>query len=307
MSPEFASPTIDHEPHLAAGEIFFDRILVATDFSAPANNALKTAISISQLFRSKLSIVHASSPVINGVDAGPVPQEMINANLDADKEQMNQLVLGEAGLGELNPHTLVTYADPVGLIKQTAREVKADLIVVGSHGPRGLERLALGSVAEAVLHQATCPVLIVGPKCKVQQYPFRSILFATDLRTTGLRGAQYATGLAERFHATLTFLHVVIGKSTSSGVELEVVDDRTKRELQRLLPADIDRSCRAKVLLEFGSPAKVIASVAQAECASLIVVGLKDHALADHDPWSTLSHIIREVNCAVLGVRAHLV
>ncbi|WP_433964874.1 universal stress protein [Tunturiibacter gelidiferens] len=97
---------------------------------------------------------------------------------------MTRLVMEEPGLRQLNPDTVVVYADPEELIKQAAREVKADLIVVGSHGPGGVERLALGSVAEAVLHQATCPVLIVVPKCNVQQNPFRSILFATDLRTT---------------------------------------------------------------------------------------------------------------------------
>jgi nucleotide-binding universal stress UspA family protein len=309
MSAQYACssvPANDQEPHLATGEIFFGRILVATDFSASADNALGIAISISQLFGSKLSLVHASSPVFYEVDFGPVPQEMLNANRDADQDRMTRLVMEEPGLRQLNPDTLVAYADPVELIKQVAHEVKADLIVVGSHGPGGLERLALGSVAEAVLHQATCPVLIVGPKCNVQQNPFRTILFATDLRTTGLRGAQYAVGLAERFHAKLTFLHVVIGKSRPPGVELEVIDDRMKRELQSLLPADVERYCKAKVILEFGSPAEIIASVAHAECASLVVLGLKERALADHDPSSILSHVIREINCAVLGVRGHL-
>src|ERR1700758_5499898 len=214
MSPESVTtnvPAVDQGPHLDTSEIQFNRILVATDFSKPANQALKTAISISQLFGSKLSLVHAASPVTYGIDSGPVPLEVLNSDLDADKEQMNQLVSSEPGLRELKPNVVVAYAETVDLIDRVSREEKANLIVVGSHGASGLERLALGSIAEAVLHQATCPVLIVGPNCKAQQNPFDSILFATDLKTTGLRGAQYAAGLAERFHGKLTLLHVVVG------------------------------------------------------------------------------------------------
>jgi nucleotide-binding universal stress UspA family protein len=310
MRPEPATttvPTFKHEPHLATTEIHFRQILVATDFSEPANEALKTAISISQLFDSKLSLVHASSPVVYGIDTASLPIEILNANLDADRRQMNQLISKKPRLRKLKPDVIVAYAGAVDLISRISRETKADLIVVGSHGASGLERLALGSIAEALLHQATCPVLIVGPNCKAQQNPFRSILFATDLKTTGLRGAQYAAGLAEHFHSKLTFLHVVAGKSTPPLIEREVIEDRIKRQLQRLLPADVERHCKAKVRLEFGTPAEVIAAVAYAEAASLVVVGLKERALADHAPWSTLSQVIREINCAVLGVRGHLV
>jgi hypothetical protein len=64
MSPEFATTNvsvIDHGPHLATSGILFNRILMATDFSQPADQALKTAIVISRLFGSKLFLVHAAT------------------------------------------------------------------------------------------------------------------------------------------------------------------------------------------------------------------------------------------------------
>lgn len=311
MNPESVIPNvsaIDQGLHLATSEILFNRILVATDFSKPAEQALKMAISVSQLFGSKLCLMHAAAaPIVYGIDATPVPPEVVNADLDAEKKQMSQLVLSEPGLSELKPKVVVAYADAVGLINQISIEDKADLIIMGSHGASGLEKLALGSVAEAVLHQARCPVLIVGPNCKTELHPFRSVLFATDLKTTGLRGAQYAAALAERFHANLTFLHVVDKKSTSPSVDLGLIPDRINHELEHLLPSDVERYCKAKIRVEYGKPAEVITSVAQSECVSLVVVGLRDRALAEYAPWSTLAHVIREVNCAVLGVRGHLV
>ncbi|WP_348268734.1 universal stress protein [Edaphobacter paludis] len=284
---------------MATSEIIFSRILVATDFSGPATLALKMAILISETFGAKLSIVHAATPVGYGIDTGAVPIEVLNANLDADKEQINQLVLSEPGLGQLKPSITVAYAETVDLINQVSRKDNIDLIVVGSHGASGLERLALGSVAEAVLHQARCPVLIVGPQCRPERYPFRSILFATDLRTTGLRAAQYATGLAERFHSKLTLLHVMKQRPTPSREDEPIAD------LKRLIPPDADCYCKADVRVEYGKVAEVIAAVSESECASLIVIGLRAHVLGDHAPWSTVAQVTREVKVAVLGVRGH--
>ncbi|WP_130422562.1 universal stress protein [Edaphobacter modestus] len=51
------------------------------------------------------------------------------------------------------------------MINRVAVQEKADLIIVGSHGASGLERLVLGSIAESILHHAICPTLIVGPNC----------------------------------------------------------------------------------------------------------------------------------------------
>jgi len=306
MSTNFASNAnvIGEAQHLATSEILFSRILIATDFSKSANQALKVAFSLCQLFGAKLSLVHASIPTAFGIDAASVPFEVLGADLEADKEQMNQLVLSEPGLSALTPKTVVAYSDAVNLINQTAKDDRADLIVVGSHGASGLERLVLGSVAEAVMHQASCPVLIVGPNCKPEQHLFRSVLFATDLKTTGLRSAQYASGLAERFRAKLTFLHVM---DVDRHGNREMVKDRIRQELARLLPSDVEQYCKTDIRVECGKPAEVISSVAQTESASMIVVGLRDRPLADHAPWSTLSYVIREANCPVLGVRGHFV
>lgn len=311
MSPISESnnaPIRDEGPHLATSDIRFKRILVGTDFSKPAAQALKTAITISQLFGSQLFLVHAASSFVYVSGTEAMPLEDFNVNLDAARQEMNQIISSEPELSALQPKTTVAYAGALELIDQVASEEKVDLIVVGSHGGSGLELLALGSVAEAILRQAKCPVLIVGPNCKADQHPFRSIVFATDLETTGLRGAQYAAALAERGHGKLTFLHVTNERPGDQGLHPERIENHLERELRRLLPHDVERYCKSKVSLQYGRPAETIVAVARSEDASLLIVGLRGRSpLADHSPWSTLSHVIREVNCPVLGVRSHLI
>ncbi|WP_035356668.1 universal stress protein, partial [Edaphobacter aggregans] len=203
--------------------------------------------------------------------------------------------------------TVVACSRTIELIEKIASEQKVNLVVAGSNGASGLKRLLLGSVAETILRKAACPVLIAGPHCHSEKHPLRSILFATDLETTGLRAAQYATALAERGRGHLTLLHVMDKNQKIRDIQSEIIEKNRQQQLGSLLPADVDLFCTPKLRLEYGPPAEVISAVAESESASLVVVGLRHRsALADHAPWSTLSHIIREVKCGVLGVRSHL-
>lgn len=293
--------------HLATTDIQFKTILVATDFSKPAEQALKTAIAISQAFGSELILVHAALPFYYGADLGMIPDDVLDVNLDAAREKMEALVASDPALQDLHPTTAVECGDAVDVINQTAHDENVDLIVVGSHGASGIERLAMGSVAECVLRDATCPVMIAGPNCQAESSPFRAMLFATDLTPSGLRAAQYASSLAEHFHSELTMLHVIEPKKRIPGVGPELIADRVKAELQRLLPDDIDQQCKTNIRVEYGNVAEAILDVARQECASLVIVGLQQRGpLSDHAPWSTLSHITHGLGCAMLGVRGHL-
>jgi nucleotide-binding universal stress UspA family protein len=300
------SPTPSTELHLTTSDIHFSRILVAIDFSDPAEQSLKVAITISQMFGSKLFLVRAVSPLVYNTGNETMPFEFVNAGLDGAKERMARVVSCDPTLQALDPRMVVAYAGAVDLITDVARDESVDLIIAGSHGARGLERLAIGSVAETILRQATCPVLIVGPNCKAETEPFRSIVFASDLESTGLRGAQYAAALAERAHGKLTLLHVMNRKYSSPDLMKDQTEDQVNQELRQLLPQNAEMLCTAKVEAAYGSAPEVIESVAEAEHASLVVVGLRHRAFGDHSPWSTTSHLIRNLKCPVLGVRGHL-
>ena len=298
-----ATSTRAKSPHLATSEILFNSILVATDFSKPAHQALKVAMTIGHAFHARLLLLHATVPLVFDVESGPIPEDVLTANLESDKKEMQQLVAREAGLSDLKPTEIVSFGEVVDLVNTACHDHKVDLVVIGSHGASGFERLALGSIAESVLHRSTCPVMIVGPSCALVEHPFRSILFATDLTSTGLRAAQYAASLAERFHSRLTLLHVAhSGKVDAATAAAE----KAHREIEQLLPDDISQYCKTEIRIATGKRADEILAASNSIAASLIVVGLKDRPLADHATWSTLSHVIREAKCPVLGVRSHL-
>jgi universal stress protein A len=128
------------------------RILVPVDFSPAAGAAFRYASNLGAAFGARLIVLHVISPVyyLEPADFASLVHE---ARLAA-----------EARLSKLRPapsRALVEVGIPHDLIVQVAESVGADLIVIGTHGRSGLQRLMLGSVAENVVRHAPCPVLTV--------------------------------------------------------------------------------------------------------------------------------------------------
>jgi nucleotide-binding universal stress UspA family protein len=300
---EIADAPSGDELRLGTYKAKFKTILLGIDFSGPVATVLNAAKSLADEFGGTLYLVHAVAPVLYGPGATP---ELLEADLDAARAQM-EVVVSKASFGSIPYRSVIEFAEPTDLIDRIARAQAADLIVVGTHGAHGLEKLAFGSVAESVLRRVPCPVLVIGPHCRQNLEPIRSIVYATGLETRAFRAAQYGSSIAEELNARLTLLHV--RKPMAKEVEIlsSDIDSVLARELQQLLPADAEQWCQPKVRVEVGNASEEVLRVAQAEAANLIVVGVRESSpLADHSPWSTLSQIIRSAQCPVLGVRSHL-
>ena len=145
----------------------FRRILCASDFSKTAGRALAAAIDLARANRARLTFVYAYVPI-----APLVPEQYIDSlalsRLDLDtrrwvEREMARLVRRAKKAGVRAAAAMVT-GDPSAQIVRTARSTRADLIVIGTHGRRGVSKFLLGSVAERVIATAPCPVLTVRAK-----------------------------------------------------------------------------------------------------------------------------------------------
>jgi nucleotide-binding universal stress UspA family protein len=133
-----------------------NKILVPTDFSQASEEALRWATSLARDTGAVLTIAHVEEPPM--AYAGELP-------LVPDEETREELRRSLAGTlpGDATvsfEHKLLV-GDPAAAIVDLAERENADLIVMGSHGRKGLTRLLMGSVAEAVVRKAKCPVLTV--------------------------------------------------------------------------------------------------------------------------------------------------
>ena len=306
--PALASLAFDPGPipHLATTPVVFRRILAAIDFSPHTSEVIRTAVQIARQFDAEIYLVNAATPTPFGTGAEPIPIETFEVNLAVARARMEALVQSEPLLATLKHQEVVAYAGVLDLVRQVVEDREIDLVITGSHGATGMERLALGSIAESILRCVRCPVLITGPQCQPQKNIFASILLATRLKPSTLRSAQYATSLAEFAHGKLTLLHVVDPTRKTRSIQPELLHSYLMQELQELVPGDFSVSATAEPRVEYGRAAELIRSVALCTRASLIVMGAREEApFADHSPISTIAEILHRSVCPVLTVRGH--
>jgi nucleotide-binding universal stress UspA family protein len=141
----------------------YEKILVPVDGSATSDLGLTEAIKLAQLTRAKLVLVHIVDMV--AVSAGPPAQAagLIEAMREAGEEILarNRLTAEKAGVAaESIRLESMSHRVSHHVVEEASRR-NADLIVMGTHGRRGVGRMLLGSDAEQVVRSATVPVLLV--------------------------------------------------------------------------------------------------------------------------------------------------
>jgi len=290
------------------------RVLCPVDFSDFSRRALHHAAAIAEWYTAELHVLHAY------VDIAPLPVPLLAPEpaadvLDAVKAAVHAFVV-KADIGR-PPIEIVRDGDPVPAILDYARQSGADLIVMGTHGHTGFERALLGSTAERVLHKAACPVLTIPRGAdepgSAERVRFCRVLCAVDFSSASLRALAHGMALAEESEAGLVLLHVLgmlsdeDARSQGHFRIAEYVHARTddvRRQLAALVPDEVRAWCEVTELVELGSAAHGILSVANRENADLIVMGSQGrHGLGLALFGSTTQTVVRRATCPVLTVR----
>ncbi len=143
----------------------FTRIVVGTDGSETAAQAVRQAVELARLSGAQLSIVSAYAPLSGRRVQGEQQQAPADVQYEIGPREDVNLILdaaaAEAKKEGIEVQTHPVEADPADAILNVAEEVKADLIVVGNKGMTGARRYLLGSVPNNVSHHAPCSVIIV--------------------------------------------------------------------------------------------------------------------------------------------------
>src|SRR5271167_521487 len=283
--------------------IAISKILLATDFSPESENALQFALSLAKRYESRLFITHAVPEEVY-ITAGNIWPPMTDVARRKAETSMAQLEQRE----DLKtfPHEVVMQSGETWeVLAEVISDRNIDLIVMGTHGHGGINKLLLGSTAEKVVRHATCPVFTVGPHVRLLSLNrFGNILYATDFSSGSLRALTYAMSLAEEDRAELIMLHIIESKPASEPELLEWKRQDHER-LSRLIPRGVDLAYKPEIELEVGDPAEEILRLATTRNADLIVMGSHlGGTVSTHLPWTTLHQVLQRAHCPVLTVRA---
>ncbi len=303
--------------------IRFEHVLVATDFSKASEGALDYALAIARHYGSALSILHAMAPE----PREPIPMEPLPAELNQERLEARGQIrrLGQkAELQNAKCQLLLEQGPVLDVIAAEMEQDHTDLLVVGTHGRSGLKKMALGSVAEEVLHRAHSPVLTVGPNVKpwgAEKAEFRRILFATDFGPASAKALACALSLTEDYRAKLFLLHMMpplpspdlgpaaygppfFGAEVVTRWQRQTRDD-SMRKLKELISSSANLAERPEYIVEMDFLPEGILNAAAANQVDLIVMGANRTAspwVAAHTPWSLTHDVLCHANCPVLTV-----
>ena len=142
--------------------MLFGKILIAVDSEPIAAHAADVGCELARLAGAEVALIHVIDPeLVNAADTGIQPAVFAASAKDEARKLIDAIRLR---LPQGNAREFVEIGGAASEIVKAAKDWPADLIVIGSHGRGGLKRALLGSVAENVMRQAPCPVLVVRAK-----------------------------------------------------------------------------------------------------------------------------------------------
>ena len=196
-------------------------ILVPTDFSDSAENALMYAIDLAQKESAELILLHVYhlEPTVSYIDV-PVPDDEIKLSEEKWMEKLRTLQVKITHAGGVRSQLVARLDLAVDGIIKEAEERNCDLIVMGTHGESGLKDLLFGSITSRVIDRAHCPVIAV-PQGALY-HPVKKITYACNYSSVDIETLQKLLEIAEPFGAQLNILHVY------EGDELEAMEEMKK-------------------------------------------------------------------------------
>ena len=257
----------------------FNQILCPVDFSEPSAAALRTAGMLTRTLQAGLTVLHAQRwelPPYFTVAQSNTLKSHLRRSKKAARKYLEEFV-NQRLPAELPRSYALVEEEPVAAILRHARELPADLIVMGTHGRTGWSKLRLGSVMQDVLRQSGQPVVAVGPAISGERakLSLHHVLCPVAFDALSQATIELAASLALKAGATLTLLHV---KEPGSGS-----DGSMKQSQNRLCEwaASAVRiganQCSVREVVRAGSTVESIARQAAEVHADLLVVGAKPH------------------------------
>ena len=289
------------------------KILVATDFSETAEAGLDWAMELAATHDATIHLVHGLLFPNRAAGYLPSPGDMSNELTAAALKRLDETAARVRGRG-LEVRSQLEPGLPSESILAVAAQLPADIIVIGTRGLTGVRHLMLGSTAERVVQQATCPVITVHPGDVDKHRQVRTILVPTDFSSDAELAIETALGLLRRqpdetrlvlLHAYhLPFEYTAYGAIPTSLDYLADVEGAALERLQESAARLAEAGVTVEVLAKEGYPPEVVVAEADGIGADLIAMGIQGRSgLAHLVLGSTAERVVQHAGCPVLTVR----
>jgi nucleotide-binding universal stress UspA family protein len=294
--------------------MLIERILCPIDFSEFSTRAFRHAVSLADHYQASLVALHVVElwkyPYADYAATDGGDYANLHAALDKGGRAQLQAFVNQYCHEGILPQLAIGEGRAADSILSSAQREKVDLIVMGTHGRRGFDRLMFGSATDRVMREASCPVLAVrqpphdalaaGEKEQYVHYLNR-ILTCVDFSENSDRALDWAISVAEEYHAELTMMHVV--EAVPSEEKSEEVLAAAKQRLEKLIPTEKRTTIKARTLVRTGKPFQRIVEYAAEAEIDVVTMGVRGAGALDRAIFgSTTYRVIQLGPCPVLAV-----
>jgi nucleotide-binding universal stress UspA family protein len=297
----------------------FKHILAPTDMSDASRPALAYAAACASWYGANLSLLHVV-PTFDAIQMPPGtlgdPVQVIYPPSREEVIATMQRHVEAVGLASAAPYLMVEDGDPVDTILDQAISMPADLIVMGTHGRSGFNRLLFGSITEQVLHRSPCPVLTVPPHGTSAHADarFERILCAMDFSPAAMQALGFALDLGRQSRGVVIVLHAIewlADEEPRVHAHFNVAEYRTyllddaRARLDEVLAAADRARVDVQPVVSAGRAYREILREAEAREADLIVMGAQGRGgIGQALTGSATNQVLRAASCPVLTVRS---
>jgi len=289
-------------------------ILCPIDFSEFSIRAYHHALSLAEHYRARLVAQHivelSRYPYADYAASAGDYAEFCRALREGGKEQLREFVKNHTH-DAIHPELAVHQGMAPDCILSFAQAQKTDLIVMGTHGQRGFDRLVLGSVTNRVMRRAPCPVLAV---CKPPHdsmaageerhhvHRLNRILFCTDFSENSERALNYAISATAEYDAELTLLHVL--EKVPSPAKTEEAIATATEQLDKLIPPEGRKTLKIKTAVRIGKPYQQIIQLALEAQIDMVAMGVRGRGALDLAVFGSTTYRVLQLGpCPVLAVQ----
>jgi nucleotide-binding universal stress UspA family protein len=280
------------------------RILCPLDFFPASSLAANYAITLAAGYDAKLYLLHVVSPVVYSAEQYSLNISEIVDGLEKQAAREMKKLAGKAHRAGVAVDTGIRMGEVKKEILSAIESTKAELLVMGTHGRRGVEKWFLGSVTERILRRSPIPVLTVRGNKRPVAAPetLRRIVLTTDFSEGTEDALAYAFSLAQESQARITLLHVITNRASEGlGTAGPSLLKSIREQLEKMIPIEVRDWCDARVRVETGNPYQVILKTAVTEKADLLVMNIHGKGMVERALLgSTAERVVRGATCPVL-------
>ena len=285
----------------------FKSILCPIDFSEFSVNAYDYAQSLAWHYKAELLVQHVryTFPAFY-IDAS---YKEIRRKLRTDALQKLREFAKRQTRIQVQPQCVVQDGNASDKILSFAETKGVDLIVMGTHGLRGVDLLMLGSVTERVLRKARCPVLVVrkpahdfvSPGEKADPINIKKIVLCMDFSQHAQGALNHAFSIAKQYNAELTLLHVL--EHPPGSTDIQSTTAKATEQLSESVPPRAPKPSHVKFLVRIGKSYQQIIEVALEAQTDLVIMGVRGRSSLNSALFgSTTYRVIQLGPCPVLAV-----